>query len=269
MYKVIEVAEAEVGYLEKASNKYLDDKTKNAGYSNFTKYARDLDSIKNFYNGKKNGFPWCDVFVDWCFVKAYGAETAKKMLYQPNSSLGAGCQYSANYFKAAGKFYAYPQVGDQIFFASGGEAYHTGLVYKVTNTTVYTIEGNTSGANGVVDNGGGVFKKSYSKTYYAIYGYGRPNYALVSASAAPETPEKKGDEFDVANLKTIQKGSEGSEVRSMQILLIGNGYSCGSWGADGDCGSATVSAIKKFQKANKLDADGICGPLTWSKLLGV
>ena len=53
--KLIQIAEAEVGYLEKASNASLDSDTANAGSANYTKYARDLDAIPDFYNGKKNG----------------------------------------------------------------------------------------------------------------------------------------------------------------------------------------------------------------------
>ena len=48
----------------------------------------------------------------------------------------------------------------------GGPAVaHTGLVYAVDNAYVYTIEGKTSGANGVVANGGGVCKKKYRLDY--------------------------------------------------------------------------------------------------------
>lgn len=43
--KVIAIALAEVGYLEKASNEQLDDKTANAGKKNFTKYARDMKAV--------------------------------------------------------------------------------------------------------------------------------------------------------------------------------------------------------------------------------
>lgn len=39
MLKVIKIAEAQVGYLEKASNRDLDSKTGNAGYNNYTKYG--------------------------------------------------------------------------------------------------------------------------------------------------------------------------------------------------------------------------------------
>ena len=62
--KLIETARKEKGYLEKASNSQLDSKTANPGKNNWTKYARDLDKIGNIYNGKKNGYSWCDIFVE-------------------------------------------------------------------------------------------------------------------------------------------------------------------------------------------------------------
>lgn len=145
MLKVLEIAEAEVGYLEKASYSNLDSKTGNAGSANWTKYARDLDKI-GFYNGAKNGYAWCDVFVDWCFVKAYGVAMAQKLTGQPNKSYGASCASSVNYYKNIGRYFKEPKVGDQIFFWYNGAPNHTGLVYKVDDNYVYTIEGNTSGA---------------------------------------------------------------------------------------------------------------------------
>lgn len=45
---------------------------------------------------------------------------------------------------------------------------------KVENGRVYTIEGNTSSAAGVVENGGCVRNKSYALSYEKIGGYGRP-----------------------------------------------------------------------------------------------
>ena len=178
--KVLSVAEAEVGYLEKKSNSNLYDKTANAGSGNYTKYAYEFDTkYTGLYNGKKNGYAWCDVFVDWLFVQAFGVATAKDLLCQPSKSLGAGCKYSANYYKEKNQFHKNnPKVGDQIFFWDSGKTKvaHTGIVYKVDSTKVYTIEGNTSGASGVVANGGGVCKKSYSLSYGRIYGYGRPKY---------------------------------------------------------------------------------------------
>lgn len=187
--RLIATAKAEEGYLEKATNAQLDSKTANAGSNNWTKYARDLDNIGNIYNGKKNGYAWCDVFVDWCFIKTFGVDLAMKLLCQPYGGAGAGCTYSAQYYKQKGQFHkSNPQAGDQIFFTNDGgkTSYHTGLVIAVGNGKVYTIEGNTSSAPGVVPNGGCVRTKSYNLTATYICGYGRPDWSLVGESAEQE-----------------------------------------------------------------------------------
>ena len=262
--KVINIALEEVGYLEKASNSQLDSKTANAGSANYTKYARDLDDITGFYNGKKNGYAWCDVFVDWCFVQAFGADAAMSLLCQPKGSAGAGCTYSARYYKNKGQFHTNnPQIGDQIFFGNASESTHTGLVYAVDSSRVYTVEGNTSGASGVIANGGGVCKKSYPLGSSWIYGYGRPAY---EDNATANKITTKAGECEV-ELNELSKGDKGKDVKALQILLIGNGYSCGWYGADGEFGAATFTAVKAYQKAKGLDADGIVGLNTWTKLL--
>lgn len=176
MERVIEIALNEVGYLEKDGPEHLDEKTAFAGKGNYTKYARDLDQIPVFYNGSKQGNPWCDIFVDWCFVKAYGWRRAEKMLCQHILGRGAGCRYSMAYFRDAGRLYADPEPGDQIFFQSEGKVCHTGLVVAVDRERVYTVEGNTSSQEGVVANGGCVRRKSYPLSSDSIAGYGRPRY---------------------------------------------------------------------------------------------
>lgn len=265
--KVIEIAAAEVGYLEKKSNSQLDSKTANAGSGNYTKYARDLDAITGFYNGRKNGFAWCDVFVDWCFVKAFGVAAAKSLLHQPDKSCGAGCTYSASYFKQHGQFHkGNPKPGDQIFFSDkSGSPCHTGLVYKVDNLFVYTIEGNTSPQSGVISNGGGVFKKSYALGYNRIYGYGRPKYDEVKTENKTET--SKGESTVNIELKVLKNGSTGEQVKNLQRLLIAKGYTLKKYGADGNFGNETETAVKAFQKVNYLTVDGIVGFNTWTKLL--
>lgn len=178
--RLLQTARNEIGYLEKASNSQLDSKTANAGKNNFTKYARDLDKLGVIYNGAKNGYEWCDVFVDWCFITAFGLELGMKLLCQVYRGAGAGCPYSAQYYKNSGRFYtSNPQPGDQIFFKNSSGFCHTGIVEKVQNGLVYTIEGNTSNASGVISNGGGVARKSYYLNYSMIGGYGRPNWSLV------------------------------------------------------------------------------------------
>lgn len=183
--KVINLAKSEVGYLEKSSNAYLDEKTKNAGYNNWTKYARDLDNL-GFYNTKKNGFPWCDIFFDWLLYKCFGLDMLMKMTGQPKGAAnsGAGCGDSMYFYRQINRVFSTPEPGDQIFFWNSTKSAkaHTGLVVKVENGKVYTIEGNTSSTAGVVANGGGVFEKSYDLNYSRIAGYGRPRYDLVDES---------------------------------------------------------------------------------------
>lgn len=58
----------------------------------------------------------------------------------------------------------------------------------------------------------------------------------------------------------LHKGSKGDAVKTMQNMLITCGYNCGSTGADGDFGNATLSALIAFQQNQGLDADGIYGP---------
>ena len=67
-------------------------------------------------------------------------------------------------------------------------------------------------------------------------------------------------EFD----RMLKKGSSGSDVRDMQIMLNALGYDCGT--ADGIFGNKTVSAVKAFQEAEGLTIDGIAGTQTLETL---
>ena len=260
--KLVDLAMSQVGYLEKRSNSQLDDKTANVGSANWNKYARDIDSkYPNFYNGKKNGYSWCDIFVDWCFIECFGYEKALKMLYQPTKSTGAGCKYSANYYRAHNAFYRQPQVGDQVFFGDYGNEGHTGIVVAVNGNVITTVEGNTSGGYGVDANGDGVYIKRYNISTQYIPGFGRPNWDVVSSNVGKE------EVTDAVSYPTIKLGSKGSDVKKAQQLLIAKGYSCGVAGADGDFGAATYNAVKKFQADNGLEVDGIVGANTWAALL--
>lgn len=181
--EVIKIAIAEEGYLEKISNRDLDSKTGNAGYNNFTKYARDYRAMSGI---DVQGQPWCDVFVDWCFCKAFGVEAARKLL----GGFSAYTPTSANYFRNMGRWHTKdPRPGDVIFFHNSTRICHTGLVERVDGSCVYTIEGNTSGAATVVSNGGGVHRKKYALNNPRISGYGRPAYEDVrkTPSNDPET----------------------------------------------------------------------------------
>ena len=280
----------EVGQTEKATNDQLYDKTANTGYGNWNKYADYIyRNYPEFYNGNKNGYPYCDVFHDCVHICTFGVENAYKILYQPKKSTGAGCSNSAAFYRNNGRFFTTPKVGDQVFFGEYGNEGHTGIVVAVNGSVITTVEGNTSPNPGLYPDGYGIFKKTYDTATYYIPGYGRPNYAMLVGKVVPnlpvaaapdaseiepnspddpyEEPETDTSTDTVYSRPMLKYGSTGSYVKEAQELLISKGYSVGADGADGVFGSNTYYAVKEFQKANFLEVDGIIGNMTWAKLL--
>ena len=258
---LIATAEAEVGYLEKKSNAKLDDKKANAGSKNYTKYWRD---VKPDFQGES----WCACFVSWCFMVTFGQDAAKKLLghfpfvYCP--TLAA---------KTTNKT---PKRGSVILFwrPAKNRYGHTGIVYDVDNTYVYTIEGNTSGGSEVDSNGGGVHRKKYrlssldSKTKYFM-----PNYAIVvDASKADTAPKTDLIGKCTIDLKTFGLWASDPQIKRVQILLNADGYK-GKNGKeltiDGTLGENTAYAVATFQAAKKLSIStpGTIGAKTWTALL--
>lgn len=212
--------------------------------TNINKYAAYLDSLGDVYNGKKNGYAWCDVFVDCGFVQCFGEANGLNMIYQPKKSLGAGAEFSAKYYKANGAFYSKPQMGDQIFYTNYD---HTGWVREVTKTKVITIEGNWNDQ---------VSKRELSLSDKSIVGYGRPDWSVVKDVPA-EMPE-------VSFL--LKQGSRSQAVEVLQMGLIMNGYEIYG-GVDGYFGSYTKAALVSYQQANGLTTDGTAGTETFRSLL--
>jgi len=273
MLKVVEIMLGEVGYHEKASNAYLDDPTANAGSGNYTKYARDLDALGYFYNGPKQGYAYCDVTVDWAFVQAYGVKRALELLCQPEYSAGAGCLYSAQYYKNRGCWSTVPHVGDQIFFTySPGEVSHTGLVYAVDSNYVYTVEGNTSDQ---------VAKRQYAIGNSTIYGYGHPAYSdeelngtgndavsiteTLSEASTVQTYTAPTQTMTV-ELPLLKRYHKGNAVGALQWLLVYDGYLTAD-DVDGFFGENTENAVKQMQGDFNLEADGEVGMITWNALI--
>lgn len=253
---VIKVATKYIGYLEKKSDKLLDDFTANAGKGNYTRFAREYKKITGVnYQGQA----WCDMFQNVIFVEAFGKEKAKELLI----GFSAYTPSSAQYFKSKNQWSDNPEVGDLIFFKNNLRICHIGLVTKVTDTTVYTIEGNTSGGSDVIANGGGVCSKHYNLSNTRIAGYGHPSYDAEKAV----NPYKKP-------VDTVKIGDNGDDVAWVQFELLEAGIDSVVIGKvvkkikiDGDFGEITEEAVKVFQRKYKLEDDGKVGNITRNKFI--
>lgn len=260
--QLVAIAEAEIGYHEKASNSNLDSKTANSGNKNYTKYGRDLHEA-GYYNGNKNGYDWCDQFVDWCFYQLCGSKDKAEYLECQTGKYGAGCGFSMKYYKAAGRLDKTPKVGDQIFFKYSNDdstADHTGIVVRVTDKLVETIEGNS---------GSEVKRKVYQLNDKTIIGYGHPRY---DAETATKAPAKEGAKTVKIEMPVLRKGSSGAAVKTLQRLLRQLEYVNADGKTyitvDGKFGSNTEAAVKRYQKnRGSKNPDGIVGEWTWNKLL--
>lgn len=135
-----------------------------------------------------------------------------------------------------------------------GNPDHIGIVEYVAGDTITVIEGNYQNAVG---------RRCIRVNGKYIRGYIAPKYDAEPVKAT------KPKEVCTVEIKVLKKGAKGNTVKAMQTLLISYGFYCGGYGADGSFGPGTDSALRSYQKTKGLGVDGICGPKTWAKLLGV
>lgn len=127
----------------------------------------------------------------------------------------------------------------------GNDYYHMGLY--IGNSEVIEAQSTQTG----------VVKSALTKWGY----WGELKGADYIRDTEPETPTappKVGDH------RVIKWGMRGDDVKTLQEMLIARGYELS---ATGKYASKTLKAVTAFQEANGLEADGIVGKNTWSKLL--
>ena len=231
-------------------------------------YDGSHKEIIDIYNSHK---PWARGYK-LKYTDAWCAGTISalsiKLGYTDIIPTECGCQEMIKLFIKIGSWVeddAYvPKAGDIIFYDwqdSGvgdnvGYSDHVGVVEKVSGNNIIIIEGNYKNA---------VTRRNLVVNQITIRGYGVPKYDGISTNTTtPTTTPTTAKPSATRNY--LMKGDKGTAVKTMQENLIYVGYSCGSYGADGDFGSGTDGAVRAFQKANGLVVDGKYGVASKAKL---
>ncbi len=89
---------------------------------------------------------------------------------------------------------------------------------------------------------------------------------LAGSSGSYSSGSSSGSSYSSsgsASGSTVRLGSTGTAVRELQQALVNKGYSLS---VDGAFGPMTQNAVISFQRSVGIAADGVVGPVTWSKL---
>ena len=263
--KLVALARAEVGYHE--------------GADNYNKYADD-PRITKLYGWNVQNQPWCCTFVNWCFLQAFD-DIGGRMTYGGS----AACATQASYYRAHGAFKTQPEVGDQIFFYSGGGINHTGIVVEVNGNAIRTVEGNYSDK---------VSQCTYVLGNSVIAGFGRPDWYLIDESERPSIVVENGQIAVKPGQTATETGGKESTAQPaakedhswtlptlshsitksnwnvlLQSVLIARRFGCKKYGADGFFGAETQEAVVSARKYYGLKDGVTCDDDLWEKLLKI
>ena len=211
------------------------------------------DYIIDVYNNQRpsgsykmtHSDPWCHATQSAAAYKSGNQNVIPNTCYCPT-----GVNWFKNKGRWVGRYYKNynPQPGNIIYYDWGGDGVsdHVGCIIRRNGDILTVREGNYHDA---------LLDRQISVYSTCIMGYGIPLWTATNNTTVP-----------VAERNWLQKGDSGEKVKDLQTKLIACGYDCGTYGADGDYGSATVAAVKKFQSAMGITVDGAAGEITLAKL---
>ncbi len=238
--KLLTIARAEIGVAEDPIG------SNNVKY-NTAYYGREVSGER---------YAWCMVFVWWCFWQAGLSD----LFYGGGKT--ASCTTLMKWAQREGRFFMGDYKAGDVFlyqFDEDSAADHTGI---------YTGQVDGRGRYLVIEGNHNNRVEMVARSDSELWGAFRPEWEEEPAEAPQPTPAPAIPASSIA-LPEIRMGDTGSTVKAMQILLVGWGYRLPHYGADGDFGAETRSAVRSCQLRNGLEVDGICGIKTWRSLLGV
>ena len=200
------------------------------------------------YYGAKNGSKWightvadCSGLFSWAFKQLGGY-----IYHGSNTIWNKYCTSKGELTKNGRTDGKTLKPGTAVFTGNEDNKGHIGLY--VGNNLVIEASGTSAGVITTTISGGKW--KYWGELKDVDYGEKSSGDAVVIEPTRP----------------TIKKGNKGTWVKELQTQLSKKGYDLGKWGIDGDFGSATEAAVKKFQADYGLTSDGIVGPKTWGIL---
>lgn len=218
---IIRLAESQVGYTEDPPG------------SNCTKYNRA-------YYGYNQPAAWCAIFCWWlCNELGEPDEYCDGLRF-------ACCDDIQDWAAAHGLLTQTPHVGDWVLFDwdNSGDADHIGIVIKICDGYIETIEGNTG------PNQDAVMRRTRSE---CILGYVRTYFDN-------DTEDEDMDLYK--ELPELENGDTGAQVVTWQGIL-GDVTPDGIFGPD--TRRSTVEHQKRWFPDQPEEHDGIVGPKTWRK----
>lgn len=250
--RVLEIAKAEEGYHE--------GRDADGNWNNHQKYSPAVPGLE-----WSDWQAWCATFVSWVAMSAGVSD-----LYPRTASCGVG----VDWFRSRGRFSAYPAIGAQVFFGSGG-GIHTGIVYNYDNDYIYTVEGNTNTSGS--PQGDGVYLQKRARREDYVYGYGYPNFSegIRSADPAwqsqnPTDPPKPSPVYaPFPGAGFFRLGKDHPLIKAMGKRLVAEGYTGYSVGPSNQFERGDIKAYAWWQRKlgySGTDADGYPGKSSWDKL---
>lgn len=199
--------------------------------------------------------PWCCAFVVAMFVQCNASDIIPCY---------AACDQMIHTFKAWGRWKnrsSEVHAGDIIFYDWNGDSSsdHVGIVVQNRFGELSVIEGNKSDT---------VAYRTISNASPQIVGYGVPNYEGSDGNGSSVNSTGGISDLDKNYINTLPllfKGCKNVFVKVIQLLL--NYYGGCELDLDGDFGPRTYNAVKAYQKAKKIEVDGVVGRETWTYLL--